>query len=217
MAGYCRALCLSHFLPLLQQVIADRVLQLADNRMTPAERYNDGLDYVPTNKYVLFGHHFAAIGTSGRAGAGGADGLSPRHAMDPGRRGVRRRGSGFRDPVLLAAIHASASSPSREWIWPGWTQVAAAAGCSRGNFLLAIGAPDYGAYLAHHAARHPGSPPLSEREYVKLFIEHRYNRRGAGRCCSPPAVSPADPWCNPSALCRHASAAAWRRGACARW
>ncbi|MFO1431627.1 MAG: carbon starvation CstA family protein [Candidatus Competibacteraceae bacterium] len=45
--------------------IADKVLRLDDSRMTPAERYNDGLDYVPTNKYVLYGHHFAAIAGAG--------------------------------------------------------------------------------------------------------------------------------------------------------
>jgi carbon starvation protein len=45
--------------------IATRVLQLDDARLTPAERHNDGLDYVPTNKYVLFGHHFAAIAGAG--------------------------------------------------------------------------------------------------------------------------------------------------------
>jgi carbon starvation protein CstA len=45
--------------------IADKVLQLDDNRITPAERHNDGLDYVPTNKYVVFGHHFAAIAGAG--------------------------------------------------------------------------------------------------------------------------------------------------------
>ena len=33
--------------------------------MTPAERHNHGLDYVPTNKYVVFGHHFAAIAGAG--------------------------------------------------------------------------------------------------------------------------------------------------------
>lgn len=52
----------------------------------------------------------------------------------------------------------------------------------RHGFLRAIGAPDYRAYLAHHAARHPGTAPMSERDYVKMFIEHRYGR-GAGRCC----------------------------------
>jgi carbon starvation protein len=45
--------------------IAEKVLQLDDTRMTPAERYNDGLDYVPNNKYVVFGHHFAAIAGAG--------------------------------------------------------------------------------------------------------------------------------------------------------
>src|SRR5438105_8101312 len=41
--------------------IASRVMGLDPARATPATRFNDGLDYVPTNKYVLFGHHFAAI------------------------------------------------------------------------------------------------------------------------------------------------------------
>ncbi|NMG74748.1 carbon starvation CstA family protein [Aromatoleum diolicum] len=45
--------------------IANRVMSLDPNRMTPAYRHNDGLDYVPTNKYVLFGHHFAAIAGAG--------------------------------------------------------------------------------------------------------------------------------------------------------
>src|ERR1700752_2609383 len=45
--------------------IAERVVKLDDTRVTPAERHNDGLDYVPTNKYVVFGHHFAAIAGAG--------------------------------------------------------------------------------------------------------------------------------------------------------
>ena len=45
--------------------IADKVLRLDDTRVTPAERHNDGMDYVPTNKYVLYGHHFAAIAGAG--------------------------------------------------------------------------------------------------------------------------------------------------------
>ncbi len=45
--------------------IAERVLALDPLRRTPAQRRNDGLDYVPTNKYVLFGHHFAAIAGAG--------------------------------------------------------------------------------------------------------------------------------------------------------
>jgi carbon starvation protein len=45
--------------------IANRVLGVNAARQTPAYRHNDGLDYVPTNGYVLFGHHFAAIAGAG--------------------------------------------------------------------------------------------------------------------------------------------------------
>jgi carbon starvation protein len=45
--------------------IADRVLGVDPARATPAIRRNDALDYVPTNRYVLFGHHFAAIAGAG--------------------------------------------------------------------------------------------------------------------------------------------------------
>jgi carbon starvation protein len=45
--------------------IANKVMQLDPNRATPAVLNNDGLDYVPTNKHVLFGHHFAAIAGAG--------------------------------------------------------------------------------------------------------------------------------------------------------
>ncbi|WP_026145385.1 carbon starvation CstA family protein [Pseudomonas asplenii] len=45
--------------------IANRVMQLDGNRATPAVLNNDGLDYVPTNKHILFGHHFAAIAGAG--------------------------------------------------------------------------------------------------------------------------------------------------------
>ncbi len=45
--------------------IADKVMGLDPRRATPAVLNNDGLDYVPTNKHVLFGHHFAAIAGAG--------------------------------------------------------------------------------------------------------------------------------------------------------
>jgi carbon starvation protein len=45
--------------------IAARLLALDDTRATPAERHDDGRDFVPTNKWVLFGHHFAAIAGPG--------------------------------------------------------------------------------------------------------------------------------------------------------
>ncbi|MBE8589552.1 carbon starvation protein A [Pseudomonas sp. MAFF 301449] len=45
--------------------IANNVMQLDPRRATPAVVNNDGLDYVPTNKHILFGHHFAAIAGAG--------------------------------------------------------------------------------------------------------------------------------------------------------
>ncbi len=45
--------------------IANKVFGLDSRRLTPAHRLADGLDYVPTNKHVLFGHHFAAIAGAG--------------------------------------------------------------------------------------------------------------------------------------------------------
>jgi carbon starvation protein len=45
--------------------IAAKVLTLDPTRATPAERFNNGRDFVPTNKWVVFGHHFAAIAGPG--------------------------------------------------------------------------------------------------------------------------------------------------------
>ncbi len=45
--------------------IANKVLQLDDTRATPAERLDNGTDFEPTDKRVLFGHHFAAIAGAG--------------------------------------------------------------------------------------------------------------------------------------------------------
>src|SRR5881394_94765 len=45
--------------------IASRVFALDNSRQTPAERINDGRDYMPTNRWIVFGHHFAAIAGPG--------------------------------------------------------------------------------------------------------------------------------------------------------
>src|SRR3989440_3936309 len=45
--------------------LAARVAMLDDSRQTPAHQFNDGQNYHPTNKWVLFGHHFAAISGAG--------------------------------------------------------------------------------------------------------------------------------------------------------
>src|SRR3954452_21991015 len=45
--------------------LAAKVMALDDSRVTPAHRFADGQNYDPTNKWVLFGHHFAAISGAG--------------------------------------------------------------------------------------------------------------------------------------------------------
>src|SRR5689334_10194179 len=45
--------------------VANQALGVDGSRETPAVHHNDGLDYVPTNRYVLYGHHFAAIAGAG--------------------------------------------------------------------------------------------------------------------------------------------------------
>ena len=45
--------------------MAAKVLKLDDSNPTPAKKLEDGQDYVPTNKWVVFGHHFAAIAAAG--------------------------------------------------------------------------------------------------------------------------------------------------------
>jgi len=61
--------------------IAARALMLDDRNVTPAVRYNNGHDYIPTNKWIVFGHHFAAI-----AGAGPLIGptLAAQYGWGPG-------------------------------------------------------------------------------------------------------------------------------------
>ncbi len=61
--------------------LATKVLLLDANRTTPAHQFEDGRDYHPTNKLVLFGHHFAAI-----AGAGPLIGpvLAAQYGWGPG-------------------------------------------------------------------------------------------------------------------------------------
>lgn len=41
--------------------LAEKIYQLNPNYVTPAHEFEDGVDYVPTNKYILWGHHFTSI------------------------------------------------------------------------------------------------------------------------------------------------------------
>ena len=57
--------------------IAERIYRLDPNYRTPAHTMRDGVDYVPTNKFVLWGHHFTSV-------AGAAPNVGPAHAVDWG-------------------------------------------------------------------------------------------------------------------------------------
>jgi carbon starvation protein len=61
-AGVCTYLVAYRF---YSRWIAYKVLGLDDRRATPAERLNNGRDFVPTSKWVLYGHHFSAISGAG--------------------------------------------------------------------------------------------------------------------------------------------------------
>jgi carbon starvation protein len=89
--------------------LAAKLFALDPNRLTPAERINDGRDFVPTNRWVVFGHHFAAI-----AGPGPLIGptLAAQFGYLPGtlwilfgavRRRPRRRRAGLLHPVRQPA------------------------------------------------------------------------------------------------------------------
>src|SRR3954451_15946289 len=58
-AGLCAAAISYRF---YSKWLAAKVLVLNDERATPAIVRNDGKDFVPTNRWIAFGHHFAAIG-----------------------------------------------------------------------------------------------------------------------------------------------------------
>ena len=57
--------CLGIAFRFYSKFLAARVAALDDSRVTPAYTLNDGQNYHPTNKWVLFGHHFAAISGAG--------------------------------------------------------------------------------------------------------------------------------------------------------
>ncbi|STM49654.1 carbon starvation protein A [Escherichia coli] len=86
--------------------IAKNVLAVDPTRMTPAVRHNDGLDYVPTDKKVLFGHHFCGhcrSRSAGGAGTGGANGLPAGDDLAARWGGSRRCGAGFHGAVCFYA------------------------------------------------------------------------------------------------------------------
>src|SRR4028118_98329 len=86
--------------------IQKKVLETDDSRATPAERLNNGRDFEPMDRRVLFGHHFAAIrggGATRGARARGPDGVLAGDGLDHRRRYPRGRRAGHDDAVLLHA------------------------------------------------------------------------------------------------------------------
>ena len=96
--------------------LATRVFGLDDRRATPAERLNNGRDFVPTNRWVLYGHHFAAI-----AGAGPLVGpvLAAQFGFLPGHAVARDRGRAWPGPCRTSrscsARCAATASRSVRW------------------------------------------------------------------------------------------------------
>ena len=41
--------------------ISDKIFVIDENREVPSHQYEDGVDFVPTNRHILFGHHFTSI------------------------------------------------------------------------------------------------------------------------------------------------------------
>jgi carbon starvation protein len=70
--------------------IAAKVLSVDPSRPTPAERLDNGRDFVPTHRWIVFGHHFAAI-------------AGPGNVVDSRRRCARRMRAGHDDAVHLDA------------------------------------------------------------------------------------------------------------------
>ena len=123
--------------------IAAKVLTVNQYKVTPAFRFEDGHDYVPTNKYVVFGHHFAAI-----AGAGPLVGpvIAAQFGYLPGALWILIGGvlaGAVHDMVILfcsmrydgksiaeiakarlvtrlAWLRPSPSCSSTSWLWPAW-------------------------------------------------------------------------------------------------
>ena len=64
------------------ELLATAVLMLDDRRATPCEVHDDGKDFVKTNKWIVFGHHFAAIAGPVRFTPGGALGALSGHETE---------------------------------------------------------------------------------------------------------------------------------------
>src|SRR5690625_2377165 len=79
--------------------LAEKIFKLDPNAMTPAHELEDGLDYVPTNKYILWAHHFTSI-------AGAAPIVGPAIAIYWGWL-----------PAILRSEERRVGKECRFWLW----------------------------------------------------------------------------------------------------
>jgi uncharacterized short protein YbdD (DUF466 family) len=85
------------------------------------------------------------------------------------------------------ALTASTATGHRGSSAPGEVSASkeSSSGAARGMVRICrqlFGIPDYERYLAHAAARHPGAPVLSRRDFCAQAIERKYGKSGP-RCC----------------------------------
>ena len=114
--------------------IAARVMVLDYNRATPAERLDDGHDFVPTNKWIVFGHHFAAI-----AGPGPLVGpvLAAQFGYLPGTLWIIAGavfGGCVQDFVILLCFDAA----GRQIAWPRWRAKRLAGSADSSRYVTVI-------------------------------------------------------------------------------
>ena len=178
--------------------LAAKVMVLDDRRVTPAHTQSDGHNFHPTSRWVLFGHHFAAIagpGPAHRARARGAVRLPARAALARRRRLPRRRRA--RLIILWASTRrkgASLAEIARMEIGPvaGFTAAIAIL------FIIVIALAGVGVAFVNALAESPwgvftiavDDPARAVHEPVHVQAPARDDRRGDGHRRHRPARSP---------------------------
>lgn len=93
--------------------IANRIYRLDPDFVTPAHQFRDGVDYVPTNRYVLWGHHFTSVADAA-AIRGGREAEGERSVAGSVRAGQGARQDVSRFSLCSPYVHRWFSPISRE-------------------------------------------------------------------------------------------------------
>ena len=147
--------------------IAAKVLTVNQYKVTPAFRFEDGHDYVPTNKYVVFGHHFAAI-----AGAGPLVGpvIAAQFGYLPGALWILIGG------VLAGAVHdmvilfCSMRYDGKSIAEIAKAQIGDKTGLATSFAVLFLNIPGHG----RHGRRHRQRPARQPLGYIYDWHDHPY-------------------------------------------